>query len=373
MSEHEPLVSQCPACGRSFEVPYKDRFRVLKCPHCKRRIELVLGESFLQDLRQRWRIWRLEKAAGGREARGPRPVSFQCRSCGLTIEVDYQLRRQTIKCPECAEQVGPDRLEVLWAEVHELLRGVRLNCEASFKVVWTALRQHWRAWWPKLRGRSRKAWTNVKALRQRRRQRRKVRRDQKRRRLLAVQQQRLRQRQIRDEVKRRQALATEQQWRDLWAGISRRCKTTWADVKRRVGHEMQLEAHRRAVLAGEVFDCDFLVEELKNDWVAFQKLGLTRSRIGLGVKVASPLPVLEALRRGAPPWLAALLGFGTYLASGPAARAYVELKCQGYRAKWARIIANCSRAQLLELAKALQARYPFVYDESSVRLLPPHR
>jgi len=122
-----------------------------------------------------------------------------------------------------------------------------------------------------------------------------------------------------------------------------------------------------------VFDVAILVEELKNDWVALQQLGLTEARIRDGFKAASPAVGFGAHFLGAPPWLAILLGAATYFASEPAGEEYVRTKFFEWRAKWARILANCSEKQLWELANALKAKYAFVYGSimSTMGYLPP--
>jgi len=170
---------------------------------------------------------------------------------------------------------------------------------------------------------------------------------------------------------REEAEATRQ-WQEAEATRQREeAEATRQDilVLRRAEEEnqqLQRRAHYQAVLAGEVFDLDLLVEELKNDWVELQRLGLTRAHITQGFKAASPAAGGVAWWLGAPPWIAVLIGISTYLASGPAGEGYVEIKFQEWRAKWAMILANCSATQLQELSETLRVRYPMVYGSMSV-------
>lgn len=120
-------------------------------------------------------------------------------------------------------------------------------------------------------------------------------------------------------------------------------------------------AHYEAVIAGRAFDAAVLAEEMKNDWVALQELGLTEVHIRQGFRAASPVAGVGSWLLGAPPWMAALIALGTYFASGAAGEEYVEGKLLEWRAKWARILGNLSEAQLWQLSQTLQQRYPMVY------------
>jgi len=135
--------------------------------------------------------------------------------------------------------------------------------------------------------------------------------------------------------------------------------------------QIEAQAHYEAVIAGRTFDAAILADEFKNDWVALQEACLNGLHIIQGFKGASPVAGIGSYLLGAPPWMAALIGLGTYLASGTAGEGYVEGKALERHVKWARILANLSEDQQWQFARTLQQRSPLVYSSMMSRMLPP--
>lgn len=126
---------------------------------------------------------------------------------------------------------------------------------------------------------------------------------------------------------------------------------------------LQRRSYRRAVLAGEVFDIEFLVREFKNDWVQMSKdTGLTPLKIAQGFKVSSPAAGFAAGYFAGNIWLGLLVTVGTFLASEPVGEGYARMKFEEWLQKWRRVFANCSEEQLVQFAEVLRARYPIVYN-----------
>jgi len=236
-------------------------------------------------------------------AESPKPLRFECPSCYERMQVPFVERYSTFTCPRCGRPIQLANHQVFWANLT-------------------------RAWWPDFRRGcwklSRQVWTWWCQYVERRRAKRSAR------------------------IRRKRQAAEAASERQL-------------AIQRAHRSELQQRAHYQAVIAGQAFDVGILVEEMKNDWVALQQLGLSEVRIRQGFKAASPVTGVGSWLLGAPPWMAALIGLGTYFASGGAGEEYVTGKLLEWRAKWARILGNLSAPQLWEFSQALQERYPMVY------------
>jgi len=167
------------------------------------------------------------------------------------------------------------------------------------------------------------------------------------------------QQQIERQRKAMEQKATEQMWQAAEQAVEAKLISAGEAVDR----WLQARRYRRAVLAGGIFDLEFLVEDFKDDWVQVQKdTGLTPLKIVQGVKVSSPVAGFAAGHFAGNIWLGLLVAVVTFLAAEPLGEGYARTRFEEWRQKWRRVFANCSEDQLIQFAERLRARSPMVYN-----------
>jgi len=335
--EPESVEVECTFCHHMLKIAPQDLLGVLRCPACKALIEV--------------------------EPEAQRPtVRFDCPECGSGVDVPLEHSREIVRCPHCARHVRPADVEVSWEEARQWIKVGLPKFLARSRAACEPAVAAWRKWCKRRRA--------AKVARIRRRQEE---REAARRRMAAYQES---QRQLALVRQKAEQEAEHRRQEMIWEPVDRflsKCKGFCAQSLKAYQDHSRAQAYRQAVLEGRFFDCDILVEELKNDWVEIQRLPLDELRMRQRFKLASPLVGGGAWRLGAPPWLAALIGIGTYLASGPVSRSNAEARFLEWHAKCGRILSNLSKEQMWLLDARLRARYPYVHwalDTMSQRMLP---